>query len=157
LSDNKNDGYKLKEDEGIKIDFRGTKMTLKVSGRDSEGRYSLIEMIHPPNTGPALHIHSDAPEAYYVLDGRYSIRRGNREYHAGPGDFVFIPKNTPHNYQSGPRGGKVLVISPAGIEGYFKEVADILLKQANEIPWIQEVEIAKRYGQEFLDGLKHWT
>ena len=61
LSDDKNNGYGLKEGEGIKINFRGTKMTLKVSGRDSEAEYSLIEMIHPPNTGPALHIHSNAP------------------------------------------------------------------------------------------------
>jgi len=74
-------------------------MTLKVSGNDSEGKYSLIEMIHPPNTGPALHIHSDAPEAYYVFEGCYSIRCGDREYQANPGDFVFIPKNIPHNYQ----------------------------------------------------------
>jgi mannose-6-phosphate isomerase-like protein (cupin superfamily) len=132
-------------------------MTLKVSGSDSEGKYSLIEMIHPPNTGPALHLHSNAPEAYYVLDGRYSIRCGDREYQAYPGDFVFIPKDIPHNYQSGPQGGKVLVISPAGLEGYFKEVADVLLKQDNKITWDREVEIAKRYGQEFLDSLMHWT
>jgi mannose-6-phosphate isomerase-like protein (cupin superfamily) len=118
----------------IKINFRGTKMTLKVSGSNSEGKYSLIEIIHPPNTKPALHIHSNAPEAYFVLDGSYSIRCGDREYQAYPGDFVFIPKGIPHNYQSGPRGGKVLVISPAGLEVYFKEVSDILLKQGNEIP-----------------------
>jgi mannose-6-phosphate isomerase-like protein (cupin superfamily) len=157
LSENKNDGYELKEDEGIKINFRGTKMTLKVSGSDSEGKYSLLEMIHPPNTGPALHIHSNAPEAYYVLDGRYLIRCGDKIYQAHHGDFVFIPKDTSHNYQSGPHGGKVLVISPAGLEGYFKEIEDILLRQGKEIPWNQEVEIAKRYGQEFLDSLKHWT
>jgi mannose-6-phosphate isomerase-like protein (cupin superfamily) len=157
LSENKTTGYQLKENEGTKINFRGTKMTLKVAGRDSEGKYSLIEMMHPPNTGPSLHIHSNAPEAYYVLDGSYSIISGDRKYQSYPGDFVFIPKDIRHNYQSGPQGGKVLVISPAGLEGYFKEVSDILLKQGNKIPWNQEVEIAKRYGQEFFDSLKHWT
>ena len=154
---NKDDAYELKEGEGTKINFRGTNMTLKVSGSDSECKYSLIEMIHPPNTGPALHIHSIAPEAYYVLDGSYSIRCGDREYQAHHGDFVFIPKGIPHNHQSGPQGGKVLVISPAGLEGYFKEVADILLERGNEIPWNHEIEIAKRYGQEFLNRLEHWS
>ncbi|MGN6823252.1 MAG: cupin domain-containing protein [Candidatus Nitrosocosmicus sp.] len=158
MSNIKNDdGYELKQGEGIKINFKGTKMTLKVSGSDSEGNYSLIEMIHPPNTGPALHIHSNATEAYYFLDGNYFIRCGKREYQAYPGDFVFIPKGISHNYQSGPKGGKVLVISPAGLEGYFKEVADILVSQDKKITWNQEVEIAKRYGQEFLESLKHWT
>ena len=157
MSNNKNDGYGLKKGEGIKINFRGTKMTLKVSGSDSEGNYSLIEMIHPPNTGPALHIHSNAPEAYYVLEGNYSIKCGDREYQSQYGGFVFIPNGISHSYQSGLQGGKVLVISPAELEGYFKEVEDILFSQWKEISWNQEVEIAQRYGQEFLDSLKHCT
>jgi quercetin dioxygenase-like cupin family protein len=53
------------------------------------------------------------PEAYYVLDGQYSIRCTNETYQARPGDFVFIPKGLPNNYQSGPQGGKVRVISPS--------------------------------------------
>jgi quercetin dioxygenase-like cupin family protein len=157
LSDFINNGFKLKENEGTKINFRGTKITVKVSEDDSDGRYTLIEMEHPPNTGPALHTHSKAPEAYYVLDGQYSIRRANEICQAQPGDFVFIPNGIPHNYQSGPQGGKVLVISPAGLEGYFKEVADILHNQDNKISWNKEIEIARRYGQEFLDNLKHWS
>jgi quercetin dioxygenase-like cupin family protein len=114
-------------------------------------------MEHPPNTGPALHTHSKAPEAYYVLDGQYYIRCDNEIYHSQPGDFVFIPKGIPHNYQSGSQGGKILVISPAGLERYFKEVADILYNQDNKISWDEEIEIARRYGQEFLDNLKHWS
>jgi hypothetical protein len=48
----------------------------------------------------------------------------------------------------------VLVISPAGLEKYFKEVADSL--QAGHLTWELEKEIARHYGQEFLDSLKHW-
>jgi len=69
--------------------------------------------------------------------------------------ICFIPTGIPHNYQSGHQGGKVLVILPAGLEGYFEEVANILLKRGNEIPWNQEVEIAQRYDQEFLERVKH--
>ncbi len=156
MSDKIDNGFELKRGEGNEINFRGTKMIIKVSGNDSENRYTLLEMIHPPKTGPALHTHSNAPEAYFVLDGKYSIRCGNKTYDAQIGDFVFIPKDIPHNYQSGPNGGKVLVISPAGLEGYFKEVADILYNQ-NKLSWNMEVEIAKRYGQEFLDNLIHWS
>ena len=149
-----NDGFTLSEGQGAQINFRGTKIFVKVSKNDSEGRYSLIEMIHPPNIGPALHIHPNASEAYYVLEGEYSIKCGRRTYHAKSGDFVFIPKGVPHNYQSGSKGGKVLVISPAGLEKYFKEIADAL--QAGQITWELEQEIALRYGQEFLESVKHW-
>src|SRR5258707_2974136 len=109
-----NRGYALRKGEGIHIDFRGTRMTVKVSGQQSEGAYSLIEMVHPPNVGPALHIHPGGAEAFYVLEGCYTIRCGDDVYSASPGDFVFIPKGTPHNYNSGD-GAKVLVLSPAGI------------------------------------------
>gem|GEM_PF-3775939 len=36
----------------------------------------MLEMAHPPNIGHALHIHLNAPEAYYayyVLDDEYQI------------------------------------------------------------------------------------
>ena len=42
-------GFAIRQGEGEEINFRGTKMLIKVSGDDSEGRYSLIEMIHPAN------------------------------------------------------------------------------------------------------------
>jgi hypothetical protein len=52
--------------------------------------------------------------------GEYLIQCGRRTYHAKIGDFVFIQKGITHNYKSSSKGGKVLVISPAGLEKYFK-------------------------------------
>ena len=154
-------GFALRDGDGrTQIHFRGTKITVKVSNEDSEDRYTLFEMVHPPNVGPALHIHPNAPEAYYVLEGEYNIRFGKGQenfYQAKKGDFVFIPKGIEHKYQSGPTGGKVLVISPAGLEKYFAEVADILMFDGSgSITWEREKEIAHRYGQDFLESLKHW-
>ncbi len=147
-------GYALKAGEGIHINFRGTRMTVKVSDEQSEGMYSLLEMVHPPNIGPALHIHPKGAEAFYVLGGAYTIRSGEEMYEASPGDFVFIPKGVVHNYHSGEQGGKVLVLAPSGLENYFAEVARTL--SIGPITWELEQEIAKRYGQEFLDHLTHW-
>ena len=70
------------------------------------------------------------------------------------GDFVFIPKGVPHNYQSGPSGGKVIVISPAGLEKYFRK-SQILFRLVR-LHGKLEQEIARRYGQEFLNSLNHW-
>lgn len=148
------DAYVLKNEEGPQIDFRGTKMTVKVAGEQTKAGYSLIEMIHPPNIGPALHIHPTGAEAFYVLKGTYQIDCATHTYQAEPGDFVFIPTDTPHKYQSGSEGGKVLVLSPSGLEQYFDEVADAL--KVGPLTWEMEQEIAKRYGQEFLEHLQHW-
>src|SRR5437762_371481 len=93
----------LSEEEGEQINFRGTRMLVKVSTDDSKGKYSLIEMTRPPRMCPALHIHPHAPEAYYVLEGEYSILCGKKIYRSKAGDFVFILKGCPHSYQSGPK------------------------------------------------------
>ena len=45
------EGYALQPGEGKFIDFRGTNMTVKVSGEVSDVTYSLIEMLHPPDVG----------------------------------------------------------------------------------------------------------
>jgi quercetin dioxygenase-like cupin family protein len=147
-------GYALKRGEGRSIDFRGTKMTVKVPGAQVGESYSLIEMVHPPTVGPALHVHPTGAEAFYVLEGAYTIHSGEETYLAAPGDFVYIPKGVKHQYQSGAKGGTVLVLSPAGLERYFTEVADLL--RVGTITWEVEQAIAKQYGQEFLDKLKHW-
>ena len=105
------------------IHFRGTKITVKVSKEDSEDKYTMLEMAHPPNVGPALHIHPGAPEKLVLHTGRrVSNQIGKEVYHAQRGDFVFIPKGIEHKYQSGSNGGKVLVISPAGLEGTLKRL-----------------------------------
>ena len=154
MTQQSNEGYALKNGEGIQIDFRGTKMTVKVAGAQTKAGYSLLEMIHPPNIGQALHIHPTGTEAFYVLEGKYDIHCDAHTYQAEAGDFVYIPTGTPHNYQSGSEGGKVLVLSPSGLEQYFAEVANTL--NVGPITWEMEQEIAKRYGQEFLDHLQHW-
>ena len=112
MAPGKREGYALKSGEGPSIEFRGTKMTVKLSGAASEESYSLIEMVHPSGVGPALHIHPTGAEAFYVLEGHYTIHCGEQQYEAAAGDFVYVPKGLPHAYQSGANGGKVLVLSP---------------------------------------------
>jgi uncharacterized RmlC-like cupin family protein len=52
-----------------------------------------------PNTMSAPHHHGDAETAVYVLKGRVRIYFGEdlkRFVEAGPGDYLFVPANTPH-------------------------------------------------------------
>ena len=47
----------------------------------------------------------------------------------------------------------MLVVSPAGLEKYFAQVAGVV--KDGPVAWESEQEIARRYGQEFFDGLAH--
>jgi quercetin dioxygenase-like cupin family protein len=146
-------GYVLPHGGGREILFRGTRMHVKV-GHAEGAAYSLIEMAHPPKVGPARHRHPGGDEAFYVLDGEYEIRCGDSTFVGTAGSFVFVPRGAPHGYTVGPNGGRVLVITPAGLERYFAEVADRLAHGPVTVD--VEAEIAARYGQEFLDRLRHW-
>ena len=44
------------------------------------------------------HIHSNAEQWYYILNGRAIMKVGDEEREAGVGTIIFIPHNTVHGY-----------------------------------------------------------
>jgi len=47
--------------------------------------------------GPIMHIHDGASEIFYFVAGRCRLEIGSTEAFVGPGDFVLIPPEVPHN------------------------------------------------------------
>jgi hypothetical protein len=58
---------------GRTIDLGGFVMHVKATGDETGGTFSLLEADEPAGFGPPLHIHHDAAEAFYVLEGEYII------------------------------------------------------------------------------------
>jgi mannose-6-phosphate isomerase-like protein (cupin superfamily) len=52
----------------------------------------------PPRLIAPPHIHFHDDEAWYVLEGRLRVRRGDEEVEALPGSAVLVPRGTPHTY-----------------------------------------------------------
>lgn len=129
-------------------------MTVSLSTADAAGAYSVIEMFHPPNVGPALHIHPRGPESFVILAGSYTFVRGDETVSLTAGQAISIPAGTPHRYTVGPNGGRAIVICPPGLEQYFESVSALLKRGA--LPVAEEFAIASRYGQDFLDASSHW-
>lgn len=136
------------------FNFRGTIITVKIPTSDAFGHYAVIEMLHPPLVGPALHIHPTHPETFYILEGHYTFFRDQETIETEAGDCISIPPGTPHRYKAGAEGGKVIVLSPPTLEKYFETVSDRLT--LGEITLEEEKDIASRYGQHFLDMSSHW-
>jgi hypothetical protein len=74
---------------------------------------------------------------------------------ANAGDVICVPTGASHRFVTGPNGGQVIIISPPNLEFYFWEVSKLLSK--GNVTFEQESEIAKKYGQIFSDGSKHWA
>ena len=62
-------GYVLLPGEGRAIDLGNFAMQVKATDQDSGGAFTLLEATEPPDFGPPMHIHHDAAEAFYVLEG----------------------------------------------------------------------------------------
>jgi quercetin dioxygenase-like cupin family protein len=63
---------------------------------------------------------------FYVLEGEHVFQCGEDEFHVGPGGIVFAPRGVPHAHRRVvPRTGRFLtLVSPAGFEGFFRELAE---------------------------------
>lgn len=137
------------------FDFHGSKFTIKVLTSESDNKYTVLDVLHAPNLGPAEHQHPAGPEIFYIVEGDYEFFLNSESIKAKAGDVVCVPTNTPHRFVTGKNGGHALVVSPPNLELYFWEVSKLLAK--GDVPFEQESEIGKKYGQNFLDGSKHWA
>ena len=100
-------------------------MTYKAKGEETGGAYSLLEVLIT-GEGPPQHIHNDADEAFYVVEGEVDVKRGEETLHAAAGAFVLIPRGTVHTtWNTGSTPAKLLAIfSPPGFENYFMETGE---------------------------------
>lgn len=96
--------------------FDGDSFFAKVSTKDTDGDLYVFESTRKTEGGPALHYHYDQDEMWYVLEGKFLIKVGDKTYEAKAGDSVFGPRGVPHCFAKVGKGtGKLLMIfQPAG-------------------------------------------
>jgi mannose-6-phosphate isomerase-like protein (cupin superfamily) len=91
----------------------------------TDGRFTAIENVISPQQGPPLHVHHDADEMYFVLEGHIRFKAAERLFEAPAGSFMFIPRDTPHTFQNTGAGAARLLVmfAPAGMERFFEGLA----------------------------------
>jgi mannose-6-phosphate isomerase-like protein (cupin superfamily) len=116
--------HRVAEDGGERISFAGADFVIRASAETTGGAFSITEEIDPLDT-PA-HVHEREDELFYVLEGEHVFTVGGEDHQAGPGDLVFAPRGIPHAQRRVvPRTGRTLTMaSPAGFEGFFRELAE---------------------------------
>ncbi len=126
------------------------RVTLKLTGEESDGTCATVEVSTPPHAGTPLHVHQREDVTLYVLEGMYEIRVGGRMIPAPPGTFAFLPREIPHSYTNvGFRTGRLLVtITPAGFERFLEALSQVGSDAALQRE--QLGAIGRKYGLEFL-------
>jgi quercetin dioxygenase-like cupin family protein len=122
-----------------------------VEAADSGGGVSVVEHPIPPRTLAApLHRHSREDEYSFVLEGRLGALLGDDVVYGGPGDLIFKPRDQWHTFwNAGDEPARMLeIISPAGFEGYFEQLSDLLLCDGAPPDPVKVTAIAQRFGLE---------
>jgi quercetin dioxygenase-like cupin family protein len=101
----------------------GDLYTVKASGDDTGGAFTLIEVMVPPQSGPPPHRHSREDEAFYIVEGEFQVNLDEQRLTAGPGDWVTLAKGTLHHFKNtGSKPGKILILAtPPGLDRFFLE------------------------------------
>ncbi len=88
MDDQRRMAFVLQPGEGRSIDLGGFQMSVNATDESTAGAFSLLEADEPAGFGPPMHIHHDAAEAFYVLQGMYLIFLADRQITCPAGSFV---------------------------------------------------------------------
>ena len=105
------------------IGMVGDTYTILRGGKDTAGRYCLIDMHIPPGGGPAPHRH-DFEEMFSILEGEIEVTFRGTKSVARAGETVNIPANAPHEFHNvTDQPVRLLCLcSPSGQEEFFQAV-----------------------------------
>ena len=154
------------EDQNLPhIGLVGDTYTILLTGKDTAGRYCLIDMHVPPGGGPAPHRH-DFDEMFTLLDGEIEFTFRGEKSVVRAGETVNIPANAPHFFQNASeRPVRLLCMcSPAGLEEFFMKVGVPVASRTAPPPKLDEAAqaafkakaeaLAPRYRTQILKPVK---
>lgn len=116
----------------------------KIEGAASDGRFSVVHHPLAPRTLAApLHRHHREDEYSYVLIGRLGALLGDDVVTAEAGTWVFKPRNQWHTFwNAGDEPCEIIeLISPAGFENYFRELAALWPDQTKMPELLRKYEL----------------
>jgi quercetin dioxygenase-like cupin family protein len=129
----------------------GIGVVFKIDGADAGGALSIVE--HPFEVGALVppHVHTLEDEFSIVLEGEIGFRSGDQEVVLGPGGYIVKPRGEVHAmWNAGSTPARMVeVISPAGFEGFFRELADMNAAGPADFPMI--AQLAERYQLPFAE------
>jgi quercetin dioxygenase-like cupin family protein len=145
--------------EGEALLWLGELAILRATGRETGGRYTLVELWATKEGEAPWHVHHNEDEAFYILEGEMTIHVGEQTFKGRPGSFVFAPNGVPHVYHvDSPGHVRVLMFfSPSGFEDFIRatsEPATSLIPPPPapiELDFEQLAALAQQYGAEFVE------
>jgi mannose-6-phosphate isomerase-like protein (cupin superfamily) len=122
----------------------GEEIAMRIESHHTNGIFSLTEIVVAPQSGPPLHIHQDADEVLYVLEGTVDFVCEGEQFRTGAGGFAAIPRGSRHafrNFEETP-ARMIVLLTPGGFEQFMPAM--------NNRPLEDVPTLAAKYGMEIV-------
>ena len=115
-------------DSPERAEFGGLGIVWKIDGAHTGDNFSVVHHpLAPRILAAPLHRHTREDEYSYVITGTLGALLGDEVVTAGPGTWVFKPRNQWHTFwNAGDTPCEIIeIISPAGFEDFFRDLAKV--------------------------------
>ena len=129
----------------------GLGVAFKLWGHDTGGSIAVVEHPFAVGTYVSAHLHTREDEYSIVTEGEIGFRSGDREVVLGAGGYITKPRGEVHAmWNAGSVPARMIeIISPAGFELFFRDIADLAAAGATDIA--EFVAVADAYGLQLAE------
>src|SRR3954449_6560965 len=124
----------------------GQRLDFLAISETTGGHYSLFHVFIPVGPpGPLPHIHRDADEFFFVLEGRVDVLFEDAWHPLGPGQFLHVPRGTLHTFRNATTEAARMLSGfvPSGFERFFRDFGHWARLEDIEPPPVQEADIQR--------------
>jgi mannose-6-phosphate isomerase-like protein (cupin superfamily) len=119
----------------------------KLDSGMTNGSLAIVEHhLVPGQVGAVPHTHQHEDEISYIVEGKVTVKLGERVFEAGPGTLVLKPRGEQHAFwnQGNVPARLIEIITPGGFEDYFAELDDVVSKPPLDLDQI--IALGQKYG-----------
>lgn len=123
------------------LEWNHTKYRVVLASEDTGKTISIFWSQTEGPGGPPMHVHDDADETFYVLEGRTVFVVSGEKVVVEAGGAAYVPRGAEHTYRvlEEDGGTQLTIMSPGGFEHFFAAVAAEGLRIPEDMPRIEEI------------------
>jgi quercetin dioxygenase-like cupin family protein len=136
--------FKVEASEARIFQFRGSLWTVLASADETDGVVGAMDERCAQGIRAPMHVHDDADEIFYVLEGNLTFFVGEQRIETAPGAFVYLPRFVHHGFQCNSAEARVFnFLTPAGFEQLILDNGTLVRYDDGPVPEDQQAAPAQ--------------
>ena len=127
--------------QGKVYEWQNDVITVRLTGAQTQGLYTLTEDAMKPSFNLGLHLHRKHAETFHILEGQVQFRIGSDTRLAEVGTTIHVPPNIPHSARviNGKSARMLMLYAPAGFEDFLNEMKTLTDAQFADEKFMKEL------------------